>query len=160
MYGESGHTVATLATRQLLREQDVGELRPAVRLVDRIVLLALQVVPSHVFGKAMPDRRHAYDARRRASAQPVKQQIRQQEVTEMVGAERHLKAIGCDPPLAEIDTRIVDEHVQRIPPAEHVCCALAYRRKGCKVEHDTMHVAASGPRAQLGHCRVYFSHVT
>jgi hypothetical protein len=59
----------------------------------------------------VPDRRDVDDARRRSVDQPIDQQLGQEEVADVVHAERHLEPVLCALALREQPTRVVHQHV-------------------------------------------------
>ena len=101
-------------TVELHREQDVGGLRLAVR--GELVVLAplvVGIVP-HDVGSPVPARAEVDDARRRIGEQHRHQQVGQQEVPDVVGAELHLEAFDGAFERRVHHARVVDQQVQPV----------------------------------------------
>ena len=62
------------------------------------------------------------------------QHLCQQEVSQVVGAQLHLKAIGCLPIWAGHDAGIVDEDVNLVLIVQEMLCTLPHRVQGRKVK--------------------------
>ena len=99
------------AARQLAGEQGVGELGVAIRLPAVETAFHLQVVevdvPAAVHARADVD-----DARRGAGAQPLQQQVGQQERCQVVDRKGALVAVGGGAAAAHGDAGVVDQHVE------------------------------------------------
>jgi hypothetical protein len=80
------------AARELAREEHVRELRLPVRRHWAVAALGVQVVEVDA-GADVGARADVDDARGRAGAQPVEQQVRQEEVRQVIGRERGLVAV-------------------------------------------------------------------
>ena len=79
-------------------------------------------------GLALPQERH--------------DELREEEVAEVVGAELHVEALLRLPLGAEHDPGVVDEDVELVLVDEQLARALAHRLEGGEVEGEGVHVAA------------------
>ena len=129
---EVGADVARVqAARQLAGEQGVGELGVAIRLPAVETAFHLQVgevdVPAAVHARTDVD-----DARGRAGAEPVEQQVGQQERRQVVDREGTLVAVGGGAAAAHRDAGVVDQHVEPGTRAQDPfgqCAHFGQRRK-------------------------------
>ena len=81
------------APGQFRREQDIGQLRAAVRPHDPVAAPGEAEVVEVERAGAMGDRRHRDHARGGAAHHEIEQEIRQQEVAEMIDREGRLETI-------------------------------------------------------------------
>lgn len=95
---------------QLQREQQVGQLALTVAERLAVVLFTVQVVEVDV-AVLVELRGDHDDAAGSGGLQPVQQEVSEEEVTQVVHAELHLKAVLRLGVGALVDARIVDEHV-------------------------------------------------
>ena len=86
------HTRPAETARELVAEEDVGELRIGVRAGALVSTLQLQVVEIDV-SQHRHGRGHVDHPRRRARLQHLEQQLCEQEVREMIDSERLLDAV-------------------------------------------------------------------
>ena len=81
---------------QLLGVEDVGKLRLRVGLVLVVVLLPVQVLPvhgAHFVGHARDDDDPRAESRGGRLLEERREQLREEEVAEVVGAELHIEAV-------------------------------------------------------------------
>ena len=85
--------------------------------------------------------RHGDDARRRGRLDAVEQQLRKQEVPQVIDAEGKLKTrLGEATPACE--TRVVDQEIQRQATCKEGLRAIAHRRKIAQIERQQLGFAA------------------
>jgi len=138
------------APGQLAGEVDVGQLRAVVggdRPVEPLGLQVVEVEP--VAGSLVGARRHDHDPGGGAGAQVVHQQGGQEEVAEVVDAERRLEAVLGEAVLGLDQPRVVDQHVEVLDAALHLVGAAANRREARQVEVEHLDRRARGGGSHL-----------
>src|SRR5207247_3919891 len=97
------------ASRELLREQNLRELRLTVRAEAAVSPLALEVVEMNR-ATLVGARGDVDDARGRGLLEEVEQEVRQQKSGEVVDLERPLKAVRRDLAMRRVDAGVVDQN--------------------------------------------------
>ena len=99
---------------QLVGEHQVGQLRPGVRGEPVVAILGADVVEVEPEGGPVTEARDRDDARARHREDPVEQQGGQGEVTEVVGPELQLEAVGGELAVGVHDPGVVDEQIDAV----------------------------------------------
>src|SRR5690606_30041740 len=137
-----GHTRALESPGQLLGEQHVRQLRHRVlgqtgtaggRLAHRLEVDAT--------GVEVHRARHGDHAGGRALDELVPQQLGQQEVADVVDAERQLES-ACRAASPAADAGVVEQDVQRLALGEERLRALPYRLEIPQVELEVVRLTA------------------
>src|SRR3989449_2239768 len=116
MAGVQGAPGALEASRQLLGEQDLRELRLIVRAKPAILAFALEVVESDRATEVGAGR-DVHDAGGRRLLQEVEEEVRQQKSGEIVHLELPLQPVRRNLAMRGVDPGVVDQHVEtRMPP--------------------------------------------
>ncbi len=84
--------------RQLVSEHDIGKFGAPVGHETSVIFLELQIIEIHLYA-FMRRRRHIDYAGRSAGLQPLKEQIGQQEVAQVVEGESLFKSFRCHLPM-------------------------------------------------------------
>jgi len=106
------------ASCELLREQNLRELRLTVRAEAAVSPIALEVVEMDRAAR-VGARGDVDDARRRGLLEEVEQQVRQQKSGKIVDLERSLEAVRRDLAMRRVDAGVIDEDIEpRILPLE------------------------------------------
>ena len=153
VHGKGTHTAIGETVIELDCEQDVGGLRPPVaepRLVRRA--FEVGVVEVHV-AEPVPSRAERHDAGRRGGDERGCEQVREQEVPEVVGAELQLEAVGGGAEGASHDTGVVDEHVETVMVGEEAGGACPNTRQRGELELAHLEVGSRHRRADALHRR-------
>ena len=112
VHGEGAHALVAQALVEPDGEQHVGGLGPAVGH-PRVVGLALEVGIVEVdVAEAVAGRREQHDAGAAGGHQRGREQLDEQEVAEVVGAELHLEAVDGGALRAGHHAGVGDEHVE------------------------------------------------
>ncbi len=143
------HAGAFEATRELVGEHDVRQLRLVVRPLPRVVARALQVVevdPSHRLGAG----RHRDHPRGRTGLQSFQEQVGQQEGGQVVDGEGVFQAVHGDVPVGPEPADVVDQHVEAGVCLEHLRGEPAHLRLGGHVGDEHVHRVIARCRADVG----------
>ena len=119
---------------ELDREEDVQRLRLPVR-VPRLVVASFEIEIVEIgFADVVTGRRHVHDARRRSGEQRRDNEVREQEVPEVVRAELELEPVGGALERRCHDTRVVDQQVQPVMTVEELLRGPPHRRQRGQIE--------------------------
>ena len=144
MHGIDGDVGAGDAGGQLAGEQNVGQLGTTVGIHGGVALLALQVVETHPApGRVVADRGEVDDPRRRALGEAGQEQPGEEEVTEMIDPERLLETLRGLLAFRPYPARVVDQHIEAVPSAQHVCGRRAHRGQVGEIERHHVHVVVA-----------------
>ena len=128
-------TRAFEAAGELAHEEHVHQLGATVGLEGAVVVRRLEVVEVDAAPReAVCVRRDDHDPRRRTGDELFAEQVRQQEVPEVVRLELRLVTVNRGAPFLEDHTRVVDEDVEPIVRRRELGHECAHRRERCEVE--------------------------
>ena len=128
-----------VAAVELEGEERVGRLRlPVGGPVEVLGVLEVGVVPQDR-RLEVAGRRQAHDARRRGGEQRRQDEVGEEEVAEVVGAELHLEPVGGARERARHHAGVVDEQVDARVALDQLGGGLAHAGQRGQVEHERLH---------------------
>src|SRR5690348_12972116 len=138
------HPGSVQLPRQLIREEDIGELRFAVDAEGEVAAAVLHIVEGNV-GAGMHGGGDGDDAGGRAGFQRLEQQVGQQERREVIERERHLNAVRRLAAAPEEDRAgVVDEHVQAVVACTELLSRPAHLRLHTEIGDQRADVVIAG----------------